>query len=358
MKLKPVDLPISLEQEELRGLSRTVAEIEWLLLALALLYEVFGEPTPMARAALTMAMMFFAACILTFRYTNFYRSESRWKIAIETWIMIVFITWSLWFTGKLDSPLLNCYLLVIITSALALGKLSTAAELVVIGVVLALLGSESTEHWFSIANVSSLAVQYAPFMLVGYVTTMFSADIRYGLSKAKTLSETDELTGLLNRRAFAITTARLFGQAVRYNRPLSVLMIDADGLKQINDQHGHGAGDDLLCLLARCVQHELRTTDVLARQGGDEFAAILPETGAAAACDVAERVRRAVENARANANHQVVQSTVSIGIATFPEDGRILQTLLDNADSALYRAKTGGRNAVVTFSERAVELAS
>jgi diguanylate cyclase (GGDEF)-like protein len=358
MKLKSIDLPISLEQEELRGLSRTVAEIEWLLLALALLYEVFGGPTPMARAALTMAIMFFAACILAFRYTNFYRSESRWKIAIETWIMIIFITWSLWFTGKLDSPMLNCYLLVIITSALALGKVSTAIELLVIGVVLALLGSESIEHWFSMANISSLAVQYAPFMLVGYVTTMFSADIRYGLSKAKALSETDELTGLMNRRAFAITTARLFGQTVRYNRPLSVLMIDADGLKKVNDLHGHGAGDELLCLLARCIQHELRTTDILARQGGDEFVALLPETGAVAARDVAERVRLTVQKARTSAGIQMVQSTVSIGIASFPENGRVLQTLLDNADSALYRAKSGGRNTVVTFTEKAAALTS
>jgi diguanylate cyclase (GGDEF)-like protein len=350
------ELPVSLEQEELRGLARTVAEIEWLLLALVLIYQAFGEPDEVVKTALSMAMMFYAASVLAFRYTNFYRSETRWKIAIETWVMIVFITWALWFTGKLDSPLLNCYLLVVITSALTLGKLSTAAELAVIGFVLALMGNESSSGWLSLSNVSSLAVQFAPFILVGYITTMFSADIRYGLSKAKALSETDELTGLMNRRAFAITTARLFGQAVRYNRPLSVLMIDADGLKQVNDQHGHGAGDDLLCLLAKCVQHELRTSDVLARHGGDEFVALLPETSASAARDVAERVRAAVENARSNLHGNPIQSTISIGIATYPDDGRILETLLSNADSALYRAKSAGRNRVVEFSSREIIL--
>lgn len=106
----------------------------------------------------------------------------------------------------------------------------------------------------------------------------------------------------------------------------------------------------MLRLLARCIQHELRNTDILARQGGDEFVALLPETTAASAREVAERVRRAVENARTNVRGELVQSTVSIGIATYPVDGRILETLLAKADSALYRAKTAGRNLVVEFS--------
>lgn len=352
MTLKPVDMPVSLEQEELRGLSRTVAEIEWLLFALVLIFQAFGKPDDVARAALSMALMFYAAFVLAFRYTNFYRSESRIKIAIETWVMILFITWSVWFTGGYNSPLLNCFLLVVITSALALGKISTALELGVIGLVLAALGSQSANHWISLSNISGLGVQFAPFILVGYVTTMFSADIRFGLAKAKMLSETDELTGLLNRRAFAITAARLFGQAMRYKRQMSVLMIDADALKLVNDEYGHGAGDDLLCLLARTIQHELRTTDILARFGGDEFVAMLPETGAKAAGDVAERVRLAVEHARVNSGSGMIGSTVSIGIATFPGDGRILETLMENADAALYRAKTTGRNRVVEFSKR------
>lgn len=356
--MKPIDLPVSLEREELRGLARTVAEIEWLLLVLVLLYQAFGGPKEEDRAAISMAMMFFAAFVLTFRYTNFYRTESRWKIAIETWVMIVFITWSLWFTGKLGSPLLNCYLLVIITSALTLGKLSTAAELFVIGLALLMLGHESAHDWLlSLSNIGGVAVQFVPFILVGYVTTMFSADIRYGLSKVKALSEIDELTGLLNRRAFSSVATRMFGQATRYVHPISILMIDSDGLKQVNDKYGHGAGDDLLRLLAKSIQHELRSTDVLGRHGGDEFVALLPETSAASAREIAERVRRAVENARTNVGTELVQSTVSIGIATYPDDGRILDTLLANADSALYRAKTAGRNLVVEFTVQESELA-
>ena len=137
---------------------------------------------------------FFAAFVLTFRYTNFYRSESRWKIAIETWVMIVFITWALWHTGKLASPLVNAYLLVIITSALALGKLTTMLEMALIAACFVLLGENSSaREMLSLAFVGGLIAQLAPLLLVAYITTMFSADIRFGLNRARLLSETDRI---------------------------------------------------------------------------------------------------------------------------------------------------------------------
>ncbi len=352
--MKPTDKPVSLEQEELRGLARTVAEIEWLLLVLVLLFQAFGGPKDEGRIAIAMAMMFFAAFVLIFRYTNFYRNESRWKIAIETWVMIVFIIWSVYYTGKLESPLLNCFLLVIITSALTLGKVSTAAELAAIGAALLVLGGQPPGVFPTLESLGGIAVLFVPFVLVAYITTMFSADIRYGLSKAVALSETDELTGLLNRRSFAVNASRVFGQAVRYNRSVGVLVIDSDNLKQVNDQYGHGAGDDLLRLLAQCIQHELRTTDMLFRQGGDEFVVLLPETDRTRSGEVAERVRRAVESTRSNTDGEMIKTTVSIGIATYPADGRVMETILANADKALYRAKASGRNRAVQFSDAAL----
>src|SRR5690349_19453913 len=112
----------ALSAEELRGFTRTVAEIEWLLLILVMLYQVVLAPDAESAAALMMAMFFFAAFVLAFHYANFYRQETRWKIAIETWVMIVFITWVLAYTGGVASPLADLYILVIIVSALTLGK--------------------------------------------------------------------------------------------------------------------------------------------------------------------------------------------------------------------------------------------
>ena len=146
----------------------------------------------------------------------------------------------------------------------------------------------------ALAEAGSLAAGFAPVLLVAYVTTMFSADIRYGLNKAKLLSETDELTGLYNMRGFAIVADRSFGQALRYERPATVLMIDSDNLKTVNDTLGHEAGNELLRHLARCIQGELRYTDVSARYGGDEFIVLLPETPLKGALDVADRIRRKI----------------------------------------------------------------
>ncbi len=133
---------LSIEQEELRGITRTIAEIEWLLLILVLLYQVFGGPATKDQAAISGGLFFFAAFVFGFRYANFYKAESRWKIAMETFVMLLFITWALWYTGKLTSPLVNAYLLVIITSALALGKLTTMLEMALIAACFVLPGGK------------------------------------------------------------------------------------------------------------------------------------------------------------------------------------------------------------------------
>ena len=351
MNSKPVET-LSIEQEELRGISRTVAEIEWLLLILVLLYQVFEGPAAEDKSAISAGLFFFAAFVVSFRYANFYKTESRWKIAIETFAMVLFITWVLWYTGKLASPLVNAYLLVIITSALALGKLTTMLEMAMIAACFVLLGKDpSAGELLSLAYIGGLVAQLAPMLLVAYITTMFSTDIRFGLNRARLLSETDELTGLYNMRGFSIIANRLFGQAARYNRPASVLMIDSDNLKAVNDLHGHAAGNRLLKMVAQCIDTELRHTDVLARYGGDEFVALLPETDAERAIEVAERIGRAVTTAPLEYEGNRIETSVSIGLACYPNDGRSIDAVQTRADRAMYRAKEQGRNRVVKFTD-------
>ncbi|MGH8707203.1 MAG: GGDEF domain-containing protein [Burkholderiales bacterium] len=337
----------SLEQEELRGISRTVAEIEWLLLILVLVYVVFGRPIPDIEPALSMALFFFAAFVMSFRYTNFYKRETRWKIAVETLAMIAFITWALWFTGGLASPLLNAYLLVVITSALTLGKTITLAEVALIGACYLFLDWQVGEKDMArLAVWGGFVAHIAPVVLVAYITTMFSADIRYGLNRAKLLSETDELTGLYNMRGFVVIANRLFAQAQRYARAASFLMVDSDSLKQVNDTHGHEAGNRLLQHVVQAMQGQLRATDVAARYGGDEFIIMLPDTPARGALEVAERIRNAVESTPFATDAGRVACTVSIGVASYPQDGRSIEALLARADRALYEAKDAGRNRV------------
>ena len=347
----------TLSDEELRGFSRTVAEIEWLTVILVLLYQVVFAPGPEASANLALGTILFSAFVLSFHYLNFYRKESNWKIAIETWVMIAYITWVLLQTGRLDSPLVNLYLLVIITTALTLGKAATLLQIALIATCYVWL-SDPGEAESATLYFAALGARFAPMILVSYITTMLSSDIRRALVHIKMLSEKDELTGVLNMRAFATVADRVSRQSTRYNHTYSILMVDSDSLKVVNDKYGHQAGNRLLQMLVQCIQAQLRDTDVLARYGGDEFIVLLPETAAAGAEIVANRIRERVELSTLTTRDRPVNTTVSVGIAGYPEHAADLESVMERADQALYASKTGGRNRVTIAPGRASQLAS
>jgi diguanylate cyclase (GGDEF)-like protein len=333
--------------EELRGFSRTIAEIDWLILIVVLAFQFIQPLAEQSRTAIMMSLFFFCAFILSFRYANFYKRETRCKLVFETLAMIVFITWVVWHSGKLESPLISLYLLPIIASALALGKLATLLEMALVVACYLLLmavGDGQSHPFLPLSFGIELAAKLSPVLLVAYITTMLSADIHYALNKAKLVSETDPLTGLYNLRAFNVILDRAFAQAVRYSRPMSLIMIDSDNLKHVNDTYGHESGNRLLNKIVSCVQTELRSTDVFARYGGDEFVLLLPDTGVRGAREVAERIRRAVEATGLEVPGDLVPTTVSLGVASYPDDGCDLPLLLDKADKAMYRSKQAGRN--------------
>lgn len=333
--------------DELRGFSRTVAEIQWLLLILVLLYQVVAESATEERTAIYTGLFFYGALVVGFRYYNFYRRDSLWKLAAETWAMLLFISFAVWFSGKLESPLLNLYLLPIITSALTLGKLSTLLEAALVCACYILLGSSvNTASILSSAYWSAFLAQVAPVLLVAYITTMLSADIHYAVGRLRELSETDELTGIYNIRAFNFIAEKTLLQAARYSQPFSLVMVDSDDLKRINDHYGHEAGNHLLQSLVTATRKALRATDIMARYGGDEFVVMLPHTNAKGAAEVAEKIRASVEISRLSVRGQLIPITVSIGIASYPENGDTYTDLLEAADRAMYQAKQQGKNRV------------
>ena len=336
--------------DELKGFSRTIAEIEWLLLILVLLQQVAQGEDAVSRAAVMMSLMLFSGFVMAFRYANLYRNETRWKLAIETWVMMAFITWVVWHTGKLASPLLNLYLLTLITSALALGKLVTLLEMGLITACYIFLSDASASPTL-IAYIGDMIAQLSPMVLVAYITTLFSADIHYGLNKAKLASETDELTGLYNMRGFGVVIDREFQQSERYSRPFAVMMIDSDNLKEVNDRCGHEGGNMLLRHLVKTVQDKLRTTDVAARYGGDEFVVLLPETNGRGGLELSERIRAGVAASNFEFNGKPVSITVSVGIASYPDDGGSVVALMERADKAMYKSKQSGKNKATRYSE-------
>ena len=163
------------------------------------------------------------------------------------------------------------------------------------------------------------------------------------------LATTDSLTGVYNRRTFKELAEPILSRARRSRGPVSLLLIDLDHFKRVNDTHGHLSGDEVLAGFAKLTRSCLRKEDLLARYGGEEFVVLLPGTTEPAAIALAERIREEVADASLHAANDKVRVTVSIGVAG--ESGEHLATLemlLGHADEALYAAKARGRNCVVT----------
>lgn len=157
------------------------------------------------------------------------------------------------------------------------------------------------------------------------------------------LADTDELTGIANRRAFAVLARREIARATKYQRPLSILFLDIDRFKSINDRFGHAAGDRALKMVAEKMERQMREGDVIARLGGDEFVMLLPQTQAAEAAKVAERICRAVMSAVTDELGATFTTTVSVGVGQWVPNETI-DHLLARADAALYAIKSAGNS--------------
>ncbi|MFH1538681.1 MAG: diguanylate cyclase [bacterium] len=165
------------------------------------------------------------------------------------------------------------------------------------------------------------------------------------------MADTDALTGIFNRRHFQHALERELRRAERYGRPLGLIMMDIDHFKDLNDEYGHPAGDAVLKELARVVSEAVRNIDVFARYGGEEFAVVLPETSLIGSAEVAERLRRKVEdNLFPISEKETVQISISLGVGAYPA-AKDTEALIRAADEALYRAKEAGRNRVEKAEE-------
>jgi two-component system, cell cycle response regulator len=163
------------------------------------------------------------------------------------------------------------------------------------------------------------------------------------------LANMDVLTGCFNRRHFMTLAAQEIQRAMRYNRPLSFLMMDIDHFKNFNDQYGHQIGDQLLCNLVLLCQKQLRNVDILGRYGGEEFVVLMPETGSEGGLKASERLRAKIEKMKISTPAGKMSITVSMGVTSLErgfDERETLDGLIKCADKALYAAKAAGRNCV------------
>jgi diguanylate cyclase (GGDEF)-like protein len=192
-------------------------------------------------------------------------------------------------------------------------------------------GDISSELLFTLAGQAGVAIQNARLF-----------------EKINTMATIDGLTGLNNRRHFFELAEWEFQRHQRYGTQLAAFMIDIDHFKRVNDTYGHAIGDRVLAHLAKKLTVLLRGSDLIGRYGGEEFAAMLPETTLEVAAEIAERVRKSIEtDVVLTEEFGEVRYTLSIGVSTFPKDAKTVNTIFEAADKGLYEAKNTGRNKVV-----------
>jgi len=165
------------------------------------------------------------------------------------------------------------------------------------------------------------------------------------------LATTDSLTGLLNKATITRALSEEMAKSARYRRHLSLVLMDVDNFKSLNDTFGHLMGDRVLQRIAAVVRKSMRQQDKAGRFGGEEFLLVLPETGLKGAASLADRVRTDVEGSVAAELNLACVVSISAGVSTYPMDGRNCENLLEHADAALYRAKALGKNRIELWKE-------
>lgn len=340
MSRDPIERSLEIEQAQLRGFARSIAEVEWLLLILVVLYLFIANPALARSVGVLGVLLGFAGFVLLFRYARPFAKHTHFKLAFEILVMLAFLTAVLVVSGGVRSPLVNLFLLPIVTAALALGK--RAAALVVAVVCLCYLlvgmltdGAEALNGQFAIAAVGVLA----PFVLVAFCTALLVDNINTAKHRIRALSDRDELTSLYNMRAFGRLAEQEHDSASRAGRVYSLLMVDVEHLKSVNDTYGHEAGSRAVKLVAEALMRLTRSTDVVARYGGDEFIVLLAGADKAIAEEVAQRIRNVVFSTTLEVDVKMVRIKVNVGAAAYPENGNNLQAVMAVADRNMYKDK-------------------
>ena len=276
------------------------------------------------------------------------------RAPLEVALALAYLTALLSLTGGRTSPYFFGYALLLFAGALSAGGLWPIV-LTLFTAAAYLAGVFMAPNSLPLDQVSIGVVTFnvIAFGLVAYVASAIGREQRRAREEALRLSRFDSLTGLPNRAYFQSVMEQEILRASRTGRAFGLLMIDLDGLKAANDRFGHSSGDQLIQAVADVLRGDTRATDLAARFAGDEFVLILPETDLAGALRVAEKVR--VDIARIALPHDgaLVRTSASIGLVTYPDDGRASAELVRRADLAMYEAKRRGKDQIVRYARQA-----
>jgi len=338
------------KQVRYAGYDKIMGNISWLLIALVSLDIKLLPPDEQS----TIFLAGFSVALLVYnvgaRYVVFPGRSSQFKTFVDLMVFLCFIVAVSWFTGKITSPFISLIYLVLMTTSLTQGRRLTYFMAVLAVSSYILLASEHItvmlyEHTF----VSSL-LELFPFMLIAHLGAMLSGEAENARREIEKLSLTDEVTGLNNMRNFFYLSEIQEKLAKRHKRKFTICMLDADNLKQINDRHGHFAGTELINQVAGIISRNIRCTDIAARYGGDEFIIMFTEGAKDGCYGAVQRIVKGMSENPFEFKGAMLTSTLSAGVASFPEDGADVKTVMAKADEAMYRSKKNGKNMVTIYN--------
>jgi len=267
--------------------------------------------------------------------------------ATEVCIAVALSSALLLLTGYGASPYVFTLDLLAVTVALGRGGwAAVAVALLASGVYLGVIAVDPSPDRFAGTSLLRMVLNVGAIWLLAFLAGVFAAHERRVRSMLSDLSRIDPLTGLFNRGQLYPTLDQEVRRTRRSERGFSVLMVDVDGLKAVNDSLGHQRGDEVLRALGRTIRGSIRTVDSAYRYGGDEFLVLLPETDYAGAFVVAEKIRGEAEEMGYRLEAEGAATSVSIGLVSHPEDGGTADELVRAADRAMYNAKSLGKNQI------------
>ncbi|MDR3580332.1 MAG: GGDEF domain-containing protein [Oryzomonas sp.] len=329
------------------GYDRIMGNISWLLIALVTL-DI--KLMPNEHASLFFLAVF---CVLLFfyninaRYGALSSKYSPFKTFVDLMVFLAFIVAVCWYTGRITSPFMSLIYLVLMATSLTQGRRVTYFMAVLAISSYVLLASEEFK---GLNDFLTHTLELFPFMLIAHLGAMLAGETESARREVERLSLTDEVTGINNMRNFFILANAQEKLSKRYNRPYAICMIDADNLKKVNDRHGHLAGTELIRQVAAMIVSTVRGADICARYGGDEFVIMFTET---TKHDVIAAVERIVSNMATTPfafEGVMLSTTLSAGLAGYPEDGGDVRTVMANADEAMYVSKRTGKNRLTVFN--------
>jgi diguanylate cyclase (GGDEF)-like protein len=269
------------------------------------------------------------------------------RFIAEGSLAITFVALLVALTGREDSPFFFGFALVVVGAALVVEpRVTVALSIAAIAGYLIAVGIRPPGDPLDQSAIAAIGINVSALIFLSYVAMVIAREQRRSRDAAIRMSSIDSLTGLFNRSYFFAALEREIQRTARSDRGFCLLMLDLDGLKDINDRYGHYHGDRVLRLVGETIQAGVRRIDTAARYGGDEFVAVLPETDPSGAFVVAEKIRRTVSEQVVDGPGFAFRASLSIGVVVYPGDGQTVDELMIAADRAMYTSKRQGRDRV------------